>query len=747
MLDKTLSRQASDLAFSLFIMASGLGLHLPLYFSYASWNDVKFSTPTLAFLSCILGLLLGFVAFGGLSDRMGRRPVMMMAWVLSISSSVLMMMFPDARTLAITRFMIGLGTALMLPTAVAYMQALMANPKNKTSEPSKAIYWVTISTMTGICLGPALTSVCVTLLPQVLGLSLYIQAIGLAFAFFCLSSLPKPVLKKPLRLRPPVCRLPHFTAQGNWYGASSLLVWSMTVGALGAALGSQAKVSLLLPGLGLLISVMAGGGVCAHLLIRYMTPKQSARIGFILFLFAQTIILVVSSGPVLFLSLFGFFGLGCACLGFVFWGGLASACQAAGSEQARGSAAYLLLVSLGLSTGLVFFDDFLKPADLQVSRTLVTFMWFMLSVVLFLTRHSSTRAPKPRLTERVAPSLNMEQTTMGLDNVPTQAPVFVVDKAVKQRIRLTAIVLGVLYGLVLRIVFQWGPLHPFVSTMSLAFLALCPFSVGAMAVLMSAGGEKISVPVQIRQTVFAVNACYIAVILLALEGSICLVMASPLFFGAALLGGLVAGFVHNHFRMGRRMLPVYALLPIAFAPIESLQTIQPHEQTVTNTIYIAAPPEHVFNQLANVRHIRPEELGFTFVHAIGFPRPLEAQMDGQGVGQVRTSRWEKNVWFQEVITDWTPGQSLHYKFHIPPGGIPRDALDEHVEIGGEHFDLIDGGYDLRAMPDGGTELSLTTRFVNKTRLKTYVDLWAKLVFKDFHRSILGLMKKRAEETS
>lgn len=67
MFDKTLSRHASDLAFSLFIMAVGLGLHLPLYANYASWNEVRFSTPTKAFLSCVAGLLLGFVAFGGLA--------------------------------------------------------------------------------------------------------------------------------------------------------------------------------------------------------------------------------------------------------------------------------------------------------------------------------------------------------------------------------------------------------------------------------------------------------------------------------------------------------------------------------------------------------------------------------------------------------------------------------------------------------------------------------------------------------
>jgi len=165
---------------------------------------------------------------------------------------------------------------------------------------------------------------------------------------------------------------------------------------------------------------------------------------------------------------------------------------------------------------------------------------------------------------------------------------------------------------------------------------------------------------------------------------------------------------------------------------------------VSNSIHIQATPEQVFAQLADVRRIAPHELGFTFVHLIGLPRPIEAQMDGQGVGSVRTSRWEKNVWFQEIITDWRTAQAMHYEFHIPKGAIPREALDSHVEMGGEYFDLVDGGYDLKRLPDGSTELSLSTRFKNKSSLQLYGNIWGRVVLKDFHRSILGLMKSRAE---
>jgi hypothetical protein len=103
------------------------------------------------------------------------------------------------------------------------------------------------------------------------------------------------------------------------------------------------------------------------------------------------------------------------------------------------------------------------------------------------------------------------------------------------------------------------------------------------------------------------------------------------------------------------------------------------------------------------------------------------------------------VWFQEVITESLRPQSLRYRFVVPKGAIPREALDEHVEINGEYFELVDGGFSLTPAAGGGTDLSLTTRFLNKSHMKVYGDLWGKLVLKDFHRSILGLMKNRSEQ--
>lgn len=309
---------------------------------------------------------------------------------------------------------------------------------------------------------------------------------------------------------------------------------------------------------------------------------------------------------------------------------------------------------------------------------------------------------------------------------------------------MAAVMMGAVYGMLIRLGFEWKAMHPFVQIVSTAFLVLCPISVGAIAVWWVAGEDRIPIARQVNVSTSAMLLFIVAMFATLLEGVICLVLVAPVFFAAAAVGGLIAGYVHNHHRIKHASLSAYLLLPVLAAPIEGLLPPSQSIQSVTNTVHIAAPPERVFARLADVRGIRPEELGFTFVHAIGLPKPLAAEMQCTTAGCVRTSRWEKNVWFQEVITQSSPPHAMRYRFVIPSGGIPRDALDRHVEVGGEYFDLVDGGYALTQAPDGGTELSLTTRFVNKSQLRIYGDLWGRMVLSDFHGAILGLMKVRAE---
>jgi hypothetical protein len=316
---------------------------------------------------------------------------------------------------------------------------------------------------------------------------------------------------------------------------------------------------------------------------------------------------------------------------------------------------------------------------------------------------------------------------------------------VRYRAQATGVVLGALYGLLLRVGFEAGHINDLLEIMSVAFLFIAPFAVGAIAVFFAnSDTQPLSVLMQMYVGLTSMLFFLIGMLALFLEGVICIALLTPVFFSAAILGGLLMGLITKYARRPRSALCTIALLPLIVGPMEAHQLIDPSQHTVTTSIVIHASPESVFSQLTTVHDIRPGELGTSFVHLIGLPKPIEASMEGQGIGAVRTSRWEKGVSFKEIVSEWEPPKRLHYVFDIPPHSIPKEALDRHVELGGQYFTVLDGGYDLERLPDGTTKLELSTTYLNKSHLTAYGNLWANLVLNDFHHSILVLIKHRSE---
>ncbi|HWV16158.1 MAG TPA: hypothetical protein VN030_12075 [Cellvibrio sp.] len=303
------------------------------------------------------------------------------------------------------------------------------------------------------------------------------------------------------------------------------------------------------------------------------------------------------------------------------------------------------------------------------------------------------------------------------------------------------------YGLLMRLGFEFEQLRNFLQIVSTAFLVGAPFAVGAVAVFVASKAEQLTIRQQVAVASSAMLFFLLAMFAFLLEGLICIVLIVPVFFMAAIIGGLSAGLVIKYLRKPKPPLYGIALLPLLLGPIEAQLPPASQANLVSTSIIIDASPAQVFDQLAAVKDIQPDELGFSFMHLIGLPRPVEAAMNGQGVGAVRTSRWEKGVSFKEEISVWERPHKLHYNFNIPPNSIPREALDRHVELGGEYFTVLNGGYDLEPTADGKTQLTLSTRYLNKSQLQAYGNTWGNIVLNDFHHSILGLMKNRAESAN
>ena len=127
---------------------------------------------------------------------------------------------------------------------------------------------------------------------------------------------------------------------------------------------------------------------------------------------------------------------------------------------------------------------------------------------------------------------------------------------------LGAVAMGVVYGLILRLGFGQHLTDQFLQIISTTFLMVAPFCVGAVTVLGAAqDGEPLTKRRQAGVASVAMLLFLFAMFAFFVEGLICIVLVLPVFIIAAILGGLLAGFIHNHVRLPRSTLPAFALLP------------------------------------------------------------------------------------------------------------------------------------------------------------------------------------------
>lgn len=314
---------------------------------------------------------------------------------------------------------------------------------------------------------------------------------------------------------------------------------------------------------------------------------------------------------------------------------------------------------------------------------------------------------------------------------------------------LFAVAAGALYGFVGRLVFAGDRFAGVFGVMSLAFVFLLPCAIGYAAIAVAPDAHLQKRAYRLFLPWLSVVLAVFGVWVTGWEGKICVIMLLPLLLAMSSVGGAMAMGMRRR-PVGRRLyatgLASMLLLPYVAAPVE--QRIAPANQlrVVETQIRIRATPEEVWRQIVRVPRIRPEEYGTSAVHRIGFPRPVEATLSHEGVGGVRRASFERGVVFIETVTTWKPDSLLSFTIHADPSTIPPTALDQHVTIGGEHFDVLDGTY--RIEPVGADEviLHLSSTHRLSTRFNFYAQFWSDLVMRQIQDNILEVVKHRAEAT-
>lgn len=309
-----------------------------------------------------------------------------------------------------------------------------------------------------------------------------------------------------------------------------------------------------------------------------------------------------------------------------------------------------------------------------------------------------------------------------------------------------AVFLALVYGIVAFLAFRYPPWMDAFKLMTLAYLFIVPIVLGAMTVFFGELKRKRSWWFRIFMPWAPIGLIATVLISLKWEGVICVIMILPSYLLMSSLGGVLYGLVRDMrgTQIGGFAFAGLLLLPFLVGPIESRFSQETEYRKVHTAIDIAASNISVWPEIIEVRKFRPEEHRFSWVHAIGFPRPVEATLDHPGIGGIRRASFEGNVLFFETIDSWDEGRSLSFNIAADPDSIPQTTLDEHVTVGGPYFDVLQGKYEIEPLSEGKVRLHLTSFYRLTTPFNFYSSLWTDFVMRDVQRYILAVLKERSE---
>jgi len=247
-------------------------------------------------------------------------------------------------------------------------------------------------------------------------------------------------------------------------------------------------------------------------------------------------------------------------------------------------------------------------------------------------------------------------------------------------------------------------------------------------------GESIGIAVA------SVGIAALALILFALEGAVCIVMAAPIALLVAWPGAVLGRAMARRASFGSSGAGMALLVPL----IVSVEPrLKPPSHEVLTVVEIAAPPEVVWRHVVAFPDLpAPTQLLFR----AGVAAPTRARIHGRGVGAVRYCDFTTGS-FVEPITAWEENRLL--AFDITAQAPPMTELSPYRDVNPPHlegyFRATHGEFRLIALPDGRTRLEGRTRYMVDMFPQGHWTLPARAIVTAIHTRVLNHIQTLSEE--
>jgi hypothetical protein len=296
-----------------------------------------------------------------------------------------------------------------------------------------------------------------------------------------------------------------------------------------------------------------------------------------------------------------------------------------------------------------------------------------------------------------------------------------------------SVVRGLVAGVLTAIIFGLGGfflISDRTGAMGGVLFLLLPFASGFATALVARSRNLI-----IASLLVGAAICSAILILMGMEGWVCMLMSAPLVAVGLTIGAVIGALVRREVidKSGRPNVMsalLLLMLPLFLTganKIEEPARRVPRAETFTSVFVSEAPPEKVWNSIKIMDRVNGHK---GFLMRIGLPVPVSCAIDREEVGGKRRCNFEHG-YIEERIAEWNPPHSM--KLEITSWDVP----------GRPWLDFKDATYELHQENDR-TIMTRTTTIVSRLMPAWYWRRFERIGVETEHEYLFQALRKRVD---
>lgn len=264
-------------AYAFLVTMVGTTLPTPLYPLFQQRYSFGELLVTVIFAIYAFGVIAGLILFGGLSDEIGRKPLLLLGLALSAANALLFLFAESLVPIYAARVVSGFSAGIFTGTATAFLVDLAPHGKQRA-----ATLVAVIVNLGGLGCGTLLSGVLADLAPHPLRTPFAVDLVLLVPATLGLLLTPETVERRRVRVRlqrlgvPPEVRGVFVRGSAAAFAAFAVGGVFSSVGPsfLGRVLGERSHTLA-----GLLVFILFGSSLVGQLIVRRLSDRSALTVG------------------------------------------------------------------------------------------------------------------------------------------------------------------------------------------------------------------------------------------------------------------------------------------------------------------------------------------------------------------------------------------------------------------------------------------------------------------------------------